>query len=112
MPEFPEIPAEIPIESVTGENAKLGIIGISAIVGGFAIGKAAADHARDKSTPPLLPEKMTVGQSVMTFAAGCVGLVLTGKMIKDAVDEYGVKTVGLTAVGITAAALVIRAVRS
>jgi hypothetical protein len=61
---------------------------------------------------PALSRKMTTAETVGTVIAGAIGIALTGKMIKDAIDEYGFETVALTAGGITVAAVFVRALRS
>lgn len=90
------------------EQAKLYILGGSAIVGGVALGWAASQGWVEEKVPDEPPP---LGQQLGAWVAFNVGLVLLGSGLREAVEEFGFAKVAGFSVGVPAAALVIRALR-
>jgi hypothetical protein len=88
------------------------LLGAGAVIGGFAIGAAAAESFREGFVEEVIPADQSTGEALLAFSFGCLSMVLFASAMMDAVEEYGVKTVGGVMVGVPAVALVIRAARS
>jgi hypothetical protein len=100
---------EIP-EEITPEQAKIGILGLAAIVGGFAVANAAV--SKEEEIKSIVPDNQTPLGGLVAFSFANLGVILTGKAFKEAIDEYGGVKIALILGGIGALALVVRAVRN
>lgn len=95
--------------SAQGEQAKVYILGSAAIIGGVTLGWAASQGWVEDKLPEHEP---TTAESVGTWVAFNVGLVIMGSGLLEVVEEYGITKVAAVGFGIPAAALLVRALRS
>lgn len=86
----------------TGVQAALAIGG--AIVGGFAVGRAAAVYRREGPLPKQPVEG--VAATLFVFSTSCAALALTGAALFKAVEEYGVPALAGVMAGASGLAVV------
>lgn len=93
--------------SAQSEQNKLYILGVSAVVGGVALGWAATQGwVEERASTPAIPK------GVGTWVAFNAGLVLMGAAYLEVIEEYGFAKVAGASVAISAAVLAARALRS
>jgi hypothetical protein len=78
-------------QTIEREPAKVTLLAVGAIVGGFAVGAAAFEAQRQGKLPTPLPapEEQTLGEGLLAFAAANVGLILGGHALLEAMRELG-----------------------
>lgn len=81
-----------------------------AIVGGFAVGRAAAIYRREGALPRAPVDG--VGATLLVFGTSVAAIALTGASLWKATEEFGLPTVAGVMGGTSALALVADAARA
>ena len=97
----------------TGDDAKKLILATSAVIGGVALGAAAAGSVKhgwvDDVRPGPPPD---LAEEALVFGAFNVAMVLSGASLLQAMDQYGTRNVVVGMSGLAAAVALLRWMRS
>lgn len=93
------------------DDAKKYILAAAAASGGVALAVAAISAQKHGWMEEDVSDEQTTGEVYGTVAAIATGLFLGGEMLREAIDEFGVKTVAVATVGVPIAAVLLRALR-
>jgi hypothetical protein len=93
------------------EDAKKYILAASAAAGGVAIAAAAIAAKKHGWMEEDVSDDQSTGEVYGTVAAVATGMYLGGEMLREAIEEFGGKSVAIATVGVPVVAVLLRALR-